>query len=142
MNNGKDGENLFQFIMESRNYQVNNVSNNPSYWDQDIDFIISSPTTGAVKSFEVKWDSVINKSGNLFLEYYAPRSKGCRGWFEFCKADYLVYGDSVNKIFYVIPMPELRERVQQLPQRRGRTAEGAEGLLVSIGQIEDLIKVL
>ena len=33
MNNGKDGENLFQFIMESRNYQVNNVSNNPSYWD-------------------------------------------------------------------------------------------------------------
>jgi hypothetical protein len=50
----------------------------------DIDFIVTSPTTGETKTFEVKWDSRINKTGNLFLEIMSKYSKGCKGWFEFC----------------------------------------------------------
>lgn len=135
MNNGRDGELLFYNIMNSRNYQVNDVSNNPNYWNKDIDFIIKSNTTGLVKSFEIKWDNVIYYTNNLFLEYYNPRSKQWNydGWWEHCEADYLAYGDSYNKVFYIIPMPELKERVRQLPYRSAKTADGAKGLLVSIG---------
>ena len=54
--------------MESRNYKVEDVSGNEEYWNKDIDFIITSSTTGTIKTFEVKWDSKINKTGNLYLE--------------------------------------------------------------------------
>lgn len=66
------------------NYLVNDVSSNPSYWDKDIDFIITSPTTQLTKTFEVKWDSRINSTGNLYLELTNVHSKGGRGWFDFC----------------------------------------------------------
>lgn len=46
MNNGKYGEQLFAQIMENGGYKVNDVSGNPEYWSKDIDFLITSPTTG------------------------------------------------------------------------------------------------
>lgn len=70
--------------MESGNYSVVDVSSNSDYWDKDIDFIVTSPTTGAVKSFEVKWDSRINSTGNLYLELSNVHSKGGKGWYTFC----------------------------------------------------------
>lgn len=53
MNNWKAGEELFSSIMTERGYQVQDVSGEPQFWKKDIDFIVTSPTTGAVKSFEV-----------------------------------------------------------------------------------------
>ena len=84
MTNGKQGESLFKQIMLERGYSVNDVSNNPEYWYKDIDFIITSPTTGQTKSFEVKWDSRINSTGNLYLEISNIYSQGGKGWFKFC----------------------------------------------------------
>lgn len=78
------GERLFSEIMQSRDYIVEDVSNNPSYWEKDIDFIVTSPRSGLTKSFEVKWDSCINATGNLYLELTNVHSKGGRGWYEFC----------------------------------------------------------
>lgn len=62
-------------MMRERNYTVEDVSNNPDFWPKDIDFIITSPTTGETKTFEVKWDSNIHYTKNLFLEIENPRSK-------------------------------------------------------------------
>jgi hypothetical protein len=42
--------------MENRGYTIKDVSNNPDYWSDDIDFLITSPTSGLTKSIEVKWD--------------------------------------------------------------------------------------
>lgn len=56
MPNGKQGEELFKQIMQNRNYKVVDVTDNPDYWVKDIDFIVTSPTTGLTKSFEVKYD--------------------------------------------------------------------------------------
>ena len=61
--------------MESRNYSVLDVSANSDFWSKDIDFIVTSPTSGAVKSFEVKWDNRINSTGNLYLEISNINSK-------------------------------------------------------------------
>jgi hypothetical protein len=61
--------------MESRNYTVEDVSGNPEYWDKDIDFIITSSATGLTKTFEVKWDTRINRTNNLYLELTNINSK-------------------------------------------------------------------
>jgi hypothetical protein len=65
----------------------------------------------------VKWDSRINKTGNLYLELTSIYSEGGYGWFEFCKADYIAYGDAVSGTFYIIPLLELKDRVKQMPKR-------------------------
>lgn len=142
MSNGKQGETLFKQIMQNRKYQVEDVSTNPSYWRKDIDFIITSPTTGLTKTFEVKWDTKIHKTNNLYLELVNVNSDGGYGWFEFCRADYLVYGDAVSKTFYIIPLLELRERVKSLPKRVSQCGNDSIGQLVSLKQISDIIQVL
>lgn len=138
-NNGKQGEALFQQRMSSLNYQVQDVSNDSSYWEKDIDFIITSPTSGLTKTFECKWDSRINRTGNLYLELFNINSKGGRGWWKFCKADYVAYGDALAQVFYIFPLAQLRERVEKIGPRLGRCGNDSEGFLVSLDEVKDLI---
>lgn len=142
MNNGKQGEQLFKQIMEGRNYTVEDVSNNSAYWNKDIDFIVTSPTTGATKSFEVKWDSKIHKTGNLYLEIASSHSIGGMGFFEFCEADYLAYGDAVNNKFYVFSLLELKEKVKHMPKHYGQCGNESIGLLVSLSSVKELYQEL
>lgn len=142
MNNGKVGEQLFKEIMQSRNYTVKDVSNDSDYWDKDIDFIVTSPSTGSTKTFEVKWDSRINRTGNLYLEVTNIHSKGSKGWFEFCQADYLAYGDATTGTFYIIPLLELREKVRHMPKHLVQCGNESIGQLVSLNQIRDITEIL
>ena len=142
MNNGKQGEQLFRQKMLNGNYTVEDVSSNSDYWDKDIDFIVTSSTTGLTKTFEVKWDSRINKTGNLYLELVNMHSKGTKGWFNFCQADYLAYGDAVTQIFYVISLEELREKVKHMPKRIAQCGNDSIGQLVSLKSISDITQIL
>lgn len=139
-NNGKLGERLFSQYMQSYGYGVQDVSTDSYYFDKDIDFIITSPTTGAKKYFEVKWDEKINSTGNLFLELENPRSKqwGGQGWYPNCKADFLVYGDAIAKKFYIVTLDQLQERVKRLDLTWKRTRDGAAGWLLPKDYIKDL----
>lgn len=141
MNNGKRGEQLFQQIMESRNYRVIDVSDNSEYYYRG-DFIVTSPTTGETKTFEVKFDKRINKTGNLYLELVNVHSKGGNGWFEFCQADYLAYGDATTDTFYIIPLLELREKVQHMPKQIAQCGNDSIGQLVSLKSISDITQIL
>lgn len=78
---------------------------------QDIDLIAQKD--GKETTIEVKWDNVINKSGNLFVETETDIDIGKKGWFKFCKADLLFYGDAKRNIFYVIKMSDLRDFIQK-----------------------------
>lgn len=140
MNKGKAGERLFKQIMEGRNYQV--VDTTVEEQLQGIDFIVTSPTTGLTKTFEVKWDYSMHYTNNLFLEYYNPRSIGEIGWYEFCKSNYIAYGDAINKIFYIIDFKKLVEREKSMELANARTNDGAEGLLMPLGAIEDIYQIL
>lgn len=143
-NEGREGELLFAQIMKDKGYTVQDVSKNPNYWDKDIDFIITSPTSGKTKTFEVKWDSRINTTGNLYLELTNIHSKqwNYEGWYKHCKADVLVYGDAIAKQFYIIPFQALQERVSTLPRRVARCGGDSEGLLVRLQDITDIIYLL
>ena len=137
--NGKQGEQLFSQIMSGKGYAVQDVSGNSAYWDKDIDFVITSPYSGAVKSFEVKWDSKINRTGNLYLEYSNIHSKGGKGWFTFCQADYIAYGDAISKCFYIVPFDQLKERADQVKFRWAKCGYDSEGQLISLDEIRDII---
>lgn len=115
-NNGKEGEQLFAKIMAARGHEVRDVSKNEYYFDKDIDFFLVSSTTKEVVSVEVKWCYGISKYGNLFLEFLNPRSQqwNGEGWWKHCKADFLAYGDAVNRKFYVFNMKQLREVVEPI----------------------------
>ena len=141
-NNGKQGEQLFAQIMQQKGYIVEDVSNNPEYWYRDIDFIVTSSTSGETKTFEVKWDSKISNTGNLYLELTSLYSKGGRGWFEFCEADYLAYGDAVTKVFYIIDMAQLRQAANNLPFRSARCGNDSIGQLVALKDIQEITQIL
>ena len=140
--NGKQGEQLFQQKMMQLGHQVQNVSANPEYWTKDIDFIVTSSTSGLTKSFEVKWDSKMYKTGNLYLELTNVHSKGGNGWFKFCEADYIAYGDAKKRLFYIIPLPQLRERVASLPKRMAQCGADSIGYLISLADIADIAQQL
>lgn len=142
MSLGYEGEQLFQQRMEAKGYTVQDVSGDPQYQKQDIDFIVTSATTGETKTFEVKFDAKINRTGNLYLEFVNKNSTGALGWWEFCKADYLAYGNAKTKTFLVFNMQELRERFERLPKRVGFCGEDSAGYLVHISQVKDLIKTM
>lgn len=137
-NNGRQGELLFSRRMRDAGYIVNDVSSDPEYWEKDIDFFCINPSTEAARAFEVKWDTRIHQTGNLYLELSNVHSKGGKGWFSFTQADFLAYGDAASKVFYIIPMAELRERVKQLPDRQTNCGTDSIGLLVNLRDIADI----
>lgn len=142
MNDGRQGEVLFQHIMKSQNHRVVDVSGDPQYWDIDIDFLVTSSSSGETKSFEVKWDYKINKTNNLYLEVANSHSVNGVGWWEFCKADYIAYGDAINKIFYVFDRKELKERVLKIRQHYTMCKDESIGLLIGLDEVKDIYKIL
>lgn len=103
----KPGEWELKRYLRKQGYEVEDVSDNPSYWYKDIDLIVNSKTT-----LEVKWDSRISKTGNIFLEICSNVEKNQPGWFKFCKADYLFYGNSIDEEFYVFNFKELKAHIK------------------------------
>lgn len=137
-NNGRQGELIFARRMRDAGYIVNDVSGDREYWTKDIDFFCTNPTTEASRSFEVKWDTRIHQTGNLYLELTNVHSEGGAGWFNFTQADFLAYGDAASKVFYIIPMEKLRERAQKLSQRMTNCGADSIGQLVNLRDISDI----
>ena len=128
--------------MREAGYTIQDVSGDPHYWDKDIDFLATSPRTGATRSFEVKWDSRLASTGNLYLELTNIHSKGGAGWFRFCQADFVAYGDASTKTFYIFDMEELRARVTLLPDRQTNCGTDSIGLLVRLRDVLDIAKTI
>ena len=132
------GEYELKEYLRARDYKVIDVSNNPHYWKKDIDLFAMNPE-GIITSIEVKWDSVINKTGNIFIELQTDLNNQKKGWYQICEAEYLYYGDSVNKQFYKIEMAQLRayinENKDSLEVRRAVERNGSkisEGYIIPI----------
>lgn len=140
MNNGKYGEYQARKLFTSWGYGVEDVSGNPEYYYKG-DIVLTSPTTGAQKIVEVKWDGCIGTTGNLFLEIWSRNSRrqNCNGWWKWCGADFLAYGDARRQVFYIFDMAQLKERVAQLSLNTKRCGIDSEGLILPLAAVEDLI---
>lgn len=137
---GRQGELYFMQLMKNNGFKVKDVS-----WDSEYfykgDALITNPNTGNTRVFEIKTDNVINRSGNLYLETYNIHSEkqGCKGWFEFCKCDYLAYMDAVARKVYIFSLEALKERVAQIKPPLGRCGLDSEGYKMPLSKCKDLI---
>lgn len=131
------GEYELKWSLREHGYIVKDVSNNPRYWAKDIDLIATNVFTDVTTTIEVKWDRCMAQTGNMFIEIENPRSKDNRGWFEFCEADLLAYGDAVNKKFYFIGVAALRDYIEKNKENLQTrvTPDGAYGYLVPIANL-------
>lgn len=103
----KAGEyDLKQYLRKQGNI-VEDVTNNPDYWSKDIDFIVNHIT-----SIECKWDGVMADTGNIFIELCSNIDTNKEGWYNFCQADWLYYGDAKNRVFYIFAFGELKNHIE------------------------------
>lgn len=125
--------------LQASGWAVEDVTQNQDYWDKDIDFVAQSGTERL--TVEVKWDNRIAQTGNMFIETITDLDNSTGGWFSFCQADYIYYGDSVNELFYVFKTEDLRAFVSShmMEQRkaadynyRGVLKKVSQGMLVPI----------
>ena len=110
MTNSKQGEQIFKYLMEQRGNTVEDLTLQKEFQIVDIDFRITSPS-GITKYFEVKYDSKINTTGNLFIEFFNAYNYAGLGWYEFCKADFIAYGDAHTNTFYCFLLEDLRQLI-------------------------------
>lgn len=105
------GEYEVKKYLREHGYKVIDVSDDARYWHKDIDLLVERQ--GKHCSIEVKYDKQLHFTGNCFIEIANPRSKGGKGWFEFCEADWLFYGNGMTDIFYCMRLDELRAFIEK-----------------------------
>ena len=133
------GEQKAYDYLTSKYWIVLDLTENEEYFDKDIDFL--AIRNGRKHTIEVKWDSKIATTGNMFIETITDIDNNRRGWYQFITADFMFYGDSVNDLFYVFRIQDLKEFVQrhQFESRKavdvndyGKIKKVSQGLLVPI----------
>ena len=93
----REGEYLASRYLQAQGYAVEDVSLTPKYWKKDVD-LIARKDNHELK-IEVKWDSRIHHTGNMFIETETDVDLNKAGWFKFCEADYIFYGDEKRSLF-------------------------------------------
>lgn len=144
----KPGEWELKRFLRKQGYNVEDVSSNPGYWYKDIDLIVNDKFT-----LEVKWDSRIAKTKNLFIETCSNIDTKADGWYLFCQAQYLCYGDSRNETFYIFDFKKLKAhieahkteyQVKKAPDysRQGQLLKWSEGYIVPLESLQGLYKAV
>lgn len=148
-NDGKIGEQLVQQFLEQHGVEVTDVSDQPEYWAQDIDLI--GQCNGVTKKIEVKYDTWVGRTNNLFLEFVTDVDQKKPGWFSYTKADELYYVDATNRIIYVIPLNQLRDYVARAYYIKeasaydfyqdGSIRKESKGYLVKLDSLKQSVKI-
>lgn len=79
----------------------------------------------------------------MFIETITDLDRCRAGWFEFCQAEYIFYGDSKNELFYVFKTADLRNFIatNTMQERKaadysylGEVKKVSQGFIVPIDQ--------
>lgn len=101
------GEMLAKQCLLAGGYTVIDRRDSPYYWAQDIDMTAYKDNFSA--DIEVKWDTKIHNSGNLFFELLTNIDKNELGWASYTTSDYIWYGDAQELIFYSFRAEDMRD---------------------------------
>lgn len=91
----------------------------------------------------------MSKTNNLFIELCSNLETGADGWFKFCQADKLYYGDSRNELFYVFDFKKLKKhikahkeeyKIKKAPDynKDGSIKKWSEGYIVPLESLQGL----
>lgn len=139
---GDIGEAMVKKWLIENGFNVEDVSNQPEYWEQDIDLIVDG------KAVEIKTDKKINKTKNMFLEtdifYKADYTskKGNKhepGWFNYTKAEYLIYVDYNMKKMRKYKMQDLKDYYKVHSMRIAELNDGyktVQGAILKYDEVE------
>lgn len=135
------GEKKAYDYLISSGWEVQDLTQCEAFFSKDIDFLI---IRGQEQHYiEVKWDNWIHQTGNMFIETTTDLDFNKDGWFKFCRAEFIFYGDARNELFYVYRLDDLKAYIQEVYNslqarkapdynRRGQLRKVSQGLLVSI----------
>ena len=135
------GEKKAYDFLVSSGWKVQDLTQCEAFFGKDIDLLISR---GQEQHYiEVKWDNWIHYTGNMFIETITDLDFNKDGWYKFCSAEFVFYGDSKNNLFYVYRFNDLKEYIKEeyssLQARKapdynskGQLRKVSQGLLVSI----------
>ena len=140
------GEKELKRYFRELGIKYEDVTNNCKYWGKDIDFITPAAT------IEVKWDSKLSATGNIFIETVSNTEKDKPGWFNICEADLIYYGDAVNKLFYIFKREQLAQYIEENKDNlkvktapdyyRGRVVKHSKGYVIPVKDLEQLYTTL
>lgn len=142
---GNQGERLVANWMSRLGYQVEDVSMNPDYWKEDIDFLVAKGEEQM--SLEVKTDQRMKDSGNVLIEMCVDVDEGKDGWWKYCQATHLFFVDIRQKQVHCVRRDELAQLIKNKPsgvvQRYLRVKDNgkvrdSEVLLVPIALLKTL----
>ena len=86
----------------------------------------------------------------MFIETITDLDKSKDGWFKFCQAEYIFYGDSKNELFYIFRTDDLRQFVSDnlMPERKaadyrynGKVKKVSQGMIVPISMFKERYNV-
>lgn len=110
---GKQGETIVKSILQSMDYEVQDVTNDPEYQKIDVDFIVGSHQTGDAMLCEVKSDWRMADTGNICLEIRHVDGKRL-GWFSYTKAEILFFVDMKSRVIYLFKTSDIKEVTYKL----------------------------
>lgn len=142
---GKRGEAIFADYLSRKGFKFEDVSENKEYQDDDVDFVVESKL-GKKVSFEVKNDSMIHKTGNIFYESISNVDHNTVGCFEKTKSEFMVICSEPSSVFYIAKSDFLREYVKEnknnLRYISRVPGSNSAGYLIPVKNIRDNVKIL
>ena len=116
---GKRGEQLVAAALAARGHQVTDVSDNPQYQREDIDFTLAH--NGQFATLEVKNDLRSEDTGNVFIETFCitNRSRNGDGWFYYCTADFLAFVQENKQLAHIVSRADLINLIDTHDYRKG-----------------------
>ena len=110
---GKRGEKVFERYLKSVNLEYRDVSNIREYQEQDVDFIVSFKNPQVDLKFEVKNDTRIATTGNIFFETMSNVDYSTNGCFNKTKSDVMVIVSESERRLYMISSRSLKRFVDE-----------------------------
>ena len=141
---GENGEKIFKEFMESHNLKYTDVSKVDEYQDIDVDFIVHLENGKIL--VEVKNDTRIHSTDNIFYETISNVDFGTPGCFEKTKSNVIVICSEQDKTLYIVKTADLRNYVHQnknsLRFVERVSGSNSAGYLVPKSRIMDKLTIL
>ena len=144
---GDEGEKLvLNWLREKEGVtNIRDVSKDPQYQKKDIDILFTE--NGSEKQIDVKCDTMVDKTGNVFMEIISNNKKYTPGNFIYSEAQYFYYVFSETKRLLVLPLKETRDYVFKHSEsfkigRCNNYGYNGEVLYTSLGRLVPYNKIL
>ena len=140
---GKRGERIFAKFLDCMKLEYDDVSDVREYQKQDIDFIVKCGESDL--KFEVKNDTRIATTGNIFFETMSNVDYSTNGCFNKTKADVMVIVSESESKLYMISSNALKKYVDENKShlRFISRVPGSNscGYLVPVSKLGETIKI-